>query len=56
MQFHTDEDNNIKHYIGQLIDFHESADIFSLSFLRDKSGKFHLPNVDDVTKVSKKDI
>ncbi len=53
VQFQTGEDNNFKHYIGQLIDFQESEDVYSFSFLRFTAGKFSFPQVEDFAKVKK---
>ncbi len=56
VQFQTEEDNNFKQYIGQQIDFQESENIYSFSFLRFKAGKFSFPQVEDFAKVKKEVI
>ncbi len=56
VKFETEHDKNVKHYIGELLDFNERDDIYSFSSLRLRSGKFVYPDIPDLTKVQKSDI
>lgn len=57
VKFMTEEDQQIKHYVGQIIQLHDEA--YEISFLRrvgKKSLMFSFPNVADVTTVAKTDV
>lgn len=56
VQYETAEDKCIKHYIGELLDFNEAADVYNFSSLRLRHGKFVYPNIPDLTTVKKNEI